>query len=94
MSEPEILLTGLVIGESALARGPARFSNWGTHEVVATDLDGNREVMAEVPVTIPVLDRWLPDGRLLVTAGPQGRLLRQEPDGTLVDHADLSGLVA
>ena len=24
--------------------------------------------------------------------GPQGRLLRQEPDGTLVDHADLSGL--
>ncbi|MGH3461274.1 MAG: SMP-30/gluconolactonase/LRE family protein [Kribbellaceae bacterium] len=93
MSEPEILLTGLVIGESARwHEGRLWFSNWGTHEVVATDLDGNREVMAEVPVTIPFSIDWLPDGRLLATAGPEGRLLRQEPDGTLVDHADLSGL--
>ena len=93
MSEPEILLTGLVIGESARwHEGRLWFSNWGTHEVVATDLDGNREVMAEVPVTLPFSIDWLPDGRLLVTAGPEGRLLRQEPDGTLVDHADLSGL--
>ncbi|MGH3660080.1 MAG: SMP-30/gluconolactonase/LRE family protein, partial [Micromonosporaceae bacterium] len=35
---------------------------------------------------------WLPDGRLLVVAGPERRLLRQEPDGSLVDHADVSGL--
>src|SRR6266508_4299787 len=26
--------------------------------------------------------------------GPEGRLLRQEPDGSLVDHTDLSGLGA
>jgi len=29
-----------------------------------------------------------------VVAGPEGRLLRQEPDGSLVDHADLSELGA
>jgi sugar lactone lactonase YvrE len=32
---------------------------------------------------------WLPDGRLLVT-GPD--LLRQEPDGEMVPHADLTGV--
>ena len=35
---------------------------------------------------------WLPDGRLLIVAARDGRLLRQEPDGSLVTHADLSGL--
>ena len=50
--------------------------------------------MATVPTTILFSIDWLPDGRLLVVAGPEGRLLRQEPDGSLVDHADLSGLGA
>jgi sugar lactone lactonase YvrE len=35
---------------------------------------------------------WLPDGRLLVVSGGEGFLLRREPDGSLVRHADLSGL--
>jgi sugar lactone lactonase YvrE len=34
----------------------------------------------------------LPDGRLLIVAGPEARLLRQEPDGSIVTHADLSKL--
>jgi len=34
----------------------------------------------------------LPDGRLLVVSAREGRLLRREPDGSLVTHADLSGL--
>src|ERR1700759_3935299 len=34
----------------------------------------------------------LPEGRLLVVAARYGRLLRQEPDGSLVTHADLSDL--
>jgi sugar lactone lactonase YvrE len=62
--------------------------------VLAVDLDGTTEVMATVPTTLPFSIDWLPDGRLLVVAGPEGRLLRQEPDGSLVDHADLSGLGA
>ena len=91
----EVLLTGLKIGESARWHdGRLWLSNWGAQEVLAVDLDGNAEVMATVPTTIPFSIDWLPDGRLLVVAGPEGRLLRQEPDGSLVDHVDLSGLGA
>jgi sugar lactone lactonase YvrE len=66
----------------------------GAQQILAVDLDGNAEVMTTVPTTIPFSIDWLPDGRLLVVAGPEGRLLRQEPDGSLVDHTDLSGLGA
>jgi sugar lactone lactonase YvrE len=50
--------------------------------------------MATVPTTLPFSIDRLPDGRLLVVAGPEGRLLRQEPDGSLVHHVDLGGLGA
>src|ERR687896_2113545 len=91
----DVLLTGLKIGESARwHEGRLWLSNWGAQEVLAVDLEGNAEVMATVPTTIPFSIDWLPDGRLLVVAGPEGRLLRQEPEGSLVDHADLSGLGA
>ena len=89
----EVLLTGLKIGESARwHEGRLWLSNWGTQQILAVDLDGTTEVMATVPTTIPFSIDWLPDGRLLVVAGPEGRLLRQEPDGRLVDHADLRGV--
>ena len=91
----EVLLTGLKIGESARWHdGRLWLSNWGAQEILAVDLDGKAEVMATVPTTIPFSIDWLPDGRLLVVAGPEGRLLRQEPDGSLVDHADLGVLDA
>jgi sugar lactone lactonase YvrE len=91
----EVLLTGLKIGESARwHEGRLWLSNWGTQQILAVDLDGTAEVMATVPTTMPFSIDWLPDGRLLVVAGPEGRLLRQEPDGSLVDHADLRGLGA
>jgi len=89
----EVLLTGLKIGESARwHEGRLWLSNWGAQQVLAVDLDGTAEVMATVPTTIPFSIDWLPDGRLLVVAGPEGRLLRQEPDGSLVDHADVGAL--
>ncbi|TDO54401.1 sugar lactone lactonase YvrE [Kribbella sp. VKM Ac-2527] len=91
----EVLLTGLVIGESARwHEGRLWLSNWGAQEILAVDENGKSEVMAKVPTTIPFSIDWLPDGRLLVVSGPEGRLLRQEPDGSLVDHADLRGLGA
>jgi sugar lactone lactonase YvrE len=91
MLTPRLLLDGLVVGESARWHdGRLWLAHWGTHEVVAVDSAGHRETMATVPVDVAFSIDWLPDGRLLVTAGQ--RLLRQEPDGTLVDHADLSGV--
>lgn len=88
-----VLLSGLKIGESARWHdGRLWLCNWGTQEVLAVGMDGSAEVMAKVPTTIPFSIDWLPDGRLLIVCGPEGRLLRQEPDGSLVDHVELSGL--
>jgi sugar lactone lactonase YvrE len=37
---------------------------------------------------------WLPDDRMLVVSMNDRRIARLEPDGTLVEHADLSGLAS
>jgi len=88
-----LLLSGLVIGESPRwHEGRLWFSNWGTQEIIAVDVEGNSEVVTRVLTTIPFSIDWLPDGRLLVVSGPEALLLRREPDGSLVTHADLSSL--
>jgi sugar lactone lactonase YvrE len=63
------------------------FSNWGTDEIVAVDLDGNSEVMGRGGGGSGWAVNWLADGRMIVTGG---ELLRVEPDGSRVRHADLS----
>ena len=93
MTQPRILRTGLGFGESPRWHdGRLWFCNWGFGEVVAVDLDGKSEVMAQIPTTVPFSIDWLPDRRLLVVSGREALLLRQEPDGSLVTHADLTGL--
>jgi sugar lactone lactonase YvrE len=93
MSEPHLLGNDLVIGESARWHdGRVWLSNWGAQEILAFDLEGKREVVTRVPTTLPFSIDWLPDGQLLVVAGPEQRLLRQQRDGSLIDHADMSGL--
>jgi len=95
MSDISTLVSGLAVGESPRWHDDRLWlSNWGTHEVVAVDMDGKCEVMTHVPVTIAFSIDWLRDGRLIVVAGPDERLLRLEPDGSLVDHADMAGLDA
>jgi len=89
----QILMTGLGYGESPRwHEGRLWLANWGTQEIVAVDLTGASEVVARVPTTIPYSIDWLPEGRLLVVSGQEALLLRQEPGGSLVTHADLSGL--
>ena len=92
---PEIgtLLIGLAMGESPRwHENRLWFSDWGAQEIVAVDLDGNREVVVRTPFGLPFCIDWLPDGRLLIVSGRECLLLRRELDGSLVSHADLRGL--
>src|SRR2546425_7723176 len=96
-SVPELqtLMTGLVLGESPRWHdGRLWFSDWGAQEVVAVDLEGRSEVIVRLrfPSFQAICIDWLPDGRLLVVSSREQLLLRREPDGSLVTHADLSGL--
>ena len=43
------------------------FSNWGAEEIIAVDLDGNREVVGRGPEGAGWAVNWLPDGRMLIT---------------------------
>src|SRR5437879_13697658 len=84
-SAPEVqtLLTGLAFGESPRWHEDRLwFSNWGAQEVVAVDLDGNRDVVLRMP-SFPFSIDWLPDARLLITSGRDGVLRRMEPGLTV-----------
>jgi sugar lactone lactonase YvrE len=90
--ELNVLMEGLAFPESPRWHdGRLWFSDWGAHEVIALGMDGTSEVVAGVP-SFPMCIDFLPDGRLLIVSANEGRLLRMEPDGSLVTHADLSGL--
>jgi sugar lactone lactonase YvrE len=65
------------------------FSDFYTHRVLSAREDGSDlRVEASVPQQPSGLG-WLPDGRLLIVSMRDRRLLRREPDGALVTHADL-----
>jgi sugar lactone lactonase YvrE len=90
---PGVLLTGLGIGESPRWHdGTLWLANWGTGEVLSVDAAGAAHVAAHIPTSIPYSIDWLPDGRMLAVSGQQARLLRREPDGRLVTHAELGHL--
>jgi sugar lactone lactonase YvrE len=66
------------------------FSDFYTRQVCSAREDGSElRVEAEVAQQ-PAGLGWLPDGRLMVVSMRDRTLLRREPDGTLVTHADLS----
>ena len=87
-----VLMEGIAFGESPRWHdGRLWFSDWGAHQVIALDPDGGHEVIVSVP-SFPMCIDFLPDGRLLVVDSPRRRLLRREPDGEMVTHADLAPL--
>jgi sugar lactone lactonase YvrE len=95
MSEPQVLMSGIAFGESPRWHdGRLWFSDWAAHEIIAVDPEGASEVMLRVSFpSIPMCIDWLPDGRgPLVLSPSDGLLLRREPDGSLVTHADASAL--
>ena len=48
--EPRVLLEGLAMPESPRWRdGRLWFSNWGTRQMIAVDLDGTSDVVGEGP---------------------------------------------
>jgi sugar lactone lactonase YvrE len=92
MPEVQTLMTGLVFGaQPRWHEDRLWFSDWGTQEVIAVDLEGNDEKILQGR-SFPLCVDWLPDGRLLVVSAREGLLLRRESDGSLVTHGDLTGL--
>ena len=92
MTEPQILMTGIAFGESPRWHDDRLwFSDWGTQEIIAVDLEGESEVIVGVS-SFPFCIDFLPDGRLLIVSARDRLLLRREPDGSLVTHTDLSSL--
>jgi sugar lactone lactonase YvrE len=87
--EVRTLLTGRGLVESPRWHGDRLYvSDWSAGEVLAVDLAGRSEVVARVD-SLPLCTAWLPDGRLVIVSSRDGRLLRREPGGSLVTHADL-----
>lgn len=85
-----VLMEGIAFGESPRWHdGRVWFSDWGANQVIALDPGGGHEVVASV-ASFPMCIDFLPDGWLLVVDSARRRLLRREPDGSMVTHADLA----
>ncbi len=93
MRELKVLLDGLLFGEGPRWHDDRLFfSDMHAHEVMAVDMRGRAEVVAEVPAWPSGLG-WLPDGRMLIVSMTDRRLLRLDADG-LKELADLSKLAS
>ncbi len=99
MTPPTPRTTDVVLDGLAFPEGPRWhdgrlwFSDQHDKRVVAMSPDGTAETIVDVPQQASGLG-WLPDGRTLVVSMLDRKLMRHEPDGSFVVHADLSALAA
>ena len=92
-SEAAVITTGLAMGESPRWHdGKLWLSDWGAQEILAIDSQGHRQAMGQTSFELPVCIDWLPNGRLLLVAGRENRVVRCEADGSVVTHADLRNI--
>jgi len=92
MAEFTRLVSGLSFTECPRWRdGRLYISDFYTHRVLAVAMDGMVETLAHVPQQPSGLG-FLPDGRLLIVSMRDRKILRREVNGSLVTHAELSGL--
>jgi sugar lactone lactonase YvrE len=85
----EPFVHGLKFGEGVRWHdGRFWYSDFYKHQVSSVAPDGSSRVELEIDDRPSGLG-WLPDGQLLVVAMTTQRLLRLEPDGSVVLHADL-----
>ena len=91
--QPTVVLEKLSFLESPrFLDGRLWLSDFYTHRVLSCRPDGSDlRDEASVPTQPSGLGR-LPDGRLLIVSMRDQRILRREPDGTLVTHADLTAV--
>jgi sugar lactone lactonase YvrE len=88
-----ILASGFAMGESARWHNNCFWlSDWGTQEIIALNLDRNRESRLAVPFAFPFCFDWQRDDRLLVVSGREARLLKQDGTHSLMPFADLSAI--
>jgi len=86
----EPFLSGLFFGECPRwHEGRLWYSDFFDHAVFSVSPQGERrtEVAFEGE---PAGLGWLPDGRLLINSRLDRRIVRREPDGSLVRHGDLT----
>lgn len=92
MPSSEVLLSGLAFGEAPRWRdGRLWFSDFYRRAVFTVDPAGVETLVVDVPGQPSGLG-WLPDGRLLFVSMTDRRLMRRELDGSVSEHADLSGI--
>jgi sugar lactone lactonase YvrE len=92
VTELKVLVDGYTFFECPRWRdGRLWLSDFYTETVIAVTPDGQVEDIAHVAGQPSGLG-WLPDGRLLIVSMKDQKILRQEADGSLVEHADLSGV--
>jgi sugar lactone lactonase YvrE len=92
MPEFSTLISGLSFAECPRwHNGRLYVSDFYTYRVLAVAMDGSKETVAHVPRQPSGLG-FLADGRMLIVSMRDRKILRRELNGSLVEHADLSGL--